>query len=328
MMDDTQKEILAALGKLSAGLAHELNNPSAAARRAAQMLRETLPDLQSQTLRFGLLGLSSDQLAALTAFQQNQMSRAAIPLPLPSLEQSAREEAVAAWLEDHGVSGSWDMAPTFASAGVTPDDLAALAAHFSDDLLVWPWLFRTLEATALLAEIEESTQRISELVAAVKSYTFMDQAPIQDVDLHRGLETTLTVMRYKLRNVEVVREYDPHLPTIQARGGELNQVWTNLIDNAVDAMHGQGRLTVITRAENDFVMVEIADNGPGIPPEIVPRLFEPFFTTKAVGVGTGLGLDISYRVIQQHHGTIEVQSQPGLTCFIIRLPIRPVSEDR
>jgi signal transduction histidine kinase len=323
-----QQEKMAALGKLSAGLAHELNNPSAAARRAAQTLRETLPDLQTHTLRFGLLGLNSDQLAALTAFQQDQMSRAAIRVPLPPLEQSTREEAVAAWLEARSVPDSWDLAPTFVSAGVTLDDLAALTAHFPDDPQVWFWLSCTLEAAALLMEIEESTQRISELVSAVKSYTFMDQAPVQEVDLHRGLETTLTVMRHKLRNVEVVREYDPHLPTIQARGGELNQVWTNLIDNAIDAMDGQGRLTVITRAENDFVMVEIADNGPGIPPEIMPRLFEPFFTTKEVGVGTGLGLDISYRVIQQHHGTIEVQSQPGHTRFIIRLPIRLTSENR
>lgn len=321
-----QQEKMAALGKLSAGLAHELNNPSAAARRAAKTLNETLPALQTQTLQLGTLGLTVSQVSMLTDFQHSLIERIAVRIPLPPLEQSKQEDVIADWLDRHAMPDSWDMAAAFVSAGVTLDDLSRLADYFSAGPLVevCEWLSCTLEAATLLQEIEESTQRISELVAAVKSYTFMDQAPVQEVDLHQGLETTLTVMRHKLKNVEVVREYDPHLPKIQARGGELNQVWTNLIDNAADAMHGQGRITLITRAENNFVMVEVTDNGPGIPPDVLPHIFEPFFTTKEVGVGTGLGLDISYRVIQQHHGTLEVQSQPGQTRFIIRLPIQAV----
>ncbi|MBI5959914.1 MAG: cyclic nucleotide-binding domain-containing protein [Chloroflexi bacterium] len=319
-----QQEKMVALGKLSAGLAHELNNPAAAAGRAAQSLRETLPGVQAQTLNLGGLGLDGEQLAALAAFQQRLTVPAAPHIPLPPLEQSTREDEIGAWFEGREIPGGWEMAPAFVNAGVSLDDLAALAGKFSAGQLtpVFRWMHGALETAGLLEVIQESTQRISELVTAIKAYTHMDQAPVQDVDLIQGLESTLTVLRYKLRNVQIVREYDPNLPVIQARGGELNQVWTNLIDNAIDAMQGKGQIAVITRAENNFVMIEIADNGPGIPPEIMPRLFEPFFTTKEVGVGTGLGLDISYRIIQQHHGTIEVQSSPGHTRFIIRLPIQ------
>jgi signal transduction histidine kinase len=317
-----QQEKMMALGKLSAGLAHELNNPAAAARRTAQTLREALANIQVQTLHLGTLGLSGAQVAALTALQQRLVGVS--HLPLPPLEQSAREDEIGAWFEAHAVVDGWDMAPTFVNAGIAPDDLFTLAEQFSaaQTGTVFKWLHGVLEADGLLEVVQESTQRISELVAAIKAYTHMDQAPVQEVNLVRGIETTLTVLKHKLSQVQVVREYSPNLPLIMARGGELNQVWTNLIDNAIDAMHGEGQITVIVRAENDFVMVEIADNGPGIPPEIMPRLFEPFFTTKEVGVGTGLGLDISYRIIQQHQGTIEVQSQPGHTRFIVRLPIR------
>lgn len=321
-MDDKQQEKMMALGKLSAGLAHELNNPAAAARRAAQSLRDTLPTVQAQTLQLGGLNLNAHQINMLAAFQQRLTAPTAPPVPLPPLEQSAREDEIGAWLAAHEIPAAWKIAPAFVTAGISGDDLAALAEQFSAAqlVLVLHWLHGTLENAGLLVIIQESTQRISELVAAIKAYSHMDQAPLQEVNLIQGLESTLTVLRHKLRNVRVVREYDPNLPLIQARGGELNQVWTNLIDNAIDAMHGEGEITVITRAADHFVMVEIADNGPGIPPEVMPRLFEPFFTTKEVGVGTGLGLDISYRIIQQHHGTIEVQSQPGRTRFIVRLP--------
>ena len=192
--------------------------------------------------------------------------------------------------------------------------------------IVLSWLRDLLDASALLKQIEESTRRISELVGSVKAYTYMDRAPVQQVNIHDGLENTLTVMKHKLREVEVVREYEPDLPPIQARGSELNQIWTNLIDNAIDAMGGRGQIRIITRSEADFVMVEIADNGPGIPADVLPRIFEPFFTTKSVGVGTGLGLDISYRIVQQHHGTMEVRSEPGHTRFILRLPIQTPGE--
>jgi signal transduction histidine kinase len=184
------------------------------------------------------------------------------------------------------------------------------------------WLHNTLETAGLLEEIEQSMSRITDLVASVKSYIHMDQGALQTVDIHQSLETTLTVMRHKLQDVEVVRDYDPDLPPIQARGNELSQVWTNLIDNAIGAMHGEGQLALITRREADAVTVEVADTGPGIPPEVMPHLFEPFFTTKQAGVGTGLGLDISQRIVQQHNGSIEVLSQPGNTRFVVRLPVR------
>ncbi len=319
-----QQEKMAALGKLAAGLAHELNNPASAARRAAKTLREAFPGLQTKTLQISTLGLSDAQVTALVDFQEQVIDRTAALKPLSPIEQSNREDEIADWLDRLNIPDGWDIAPTFVSAGMSLDDLEAFAGPFSPDKLggIVAWLRGMLEANALLNEIEQSTYRISDLVGAVKSYTYMDQAPEQEIDLQAGLDNTLTVMKYKLRGVDVVREYDPNLPTITARGSELNQVWTNLIDNAIDAMHGQGQITLITRNEADFVMVEIADNGPGIPEDVLPRIFEPFFTTKEVGVGTGLGLDISYRIVQQHNGTMEVRSQPGLTRFIVRLPIK------
>jgi signal transduction histidine kinase len=325
-----QQEKMAALGKLAAGLAHELNNPASAARRAAKTLREAFPGLQTQTLRISTLDLSDAQVAALVDFQEQVIEQAATAQPLSTIEQSSREDEIADWLDRLDVAGGWDIAPAFVSAGMSLDDLETFAGQFAPETLggIVAWLRGTLDASALLNEIEQSTQRISELVGAVKSYTYMDQAPVQEVNLHEGLDNTLTVMKYKLRGVDVVREYDPHLPTILARGSELNQVWTNLIDNAIDAMHGQGRITLITRSEADYVMIEIADNGPGIPEDVLPRMFEPFFTTKEVGVGTGLGLDISYRIVQQHNGTLEVQSQPGLTRFIVRLPVQAASHGK
>jgi signal transduction histidine kinase len=323
-----QAEKMAALGKLAAGLAHELNNPSAAAHRASQSLAESLHSFQDETMQLCSLGLSDEQLEFILSFQRDAVpSPAAVKLLLP-LEQSEREEEIGSWLEDQEIPEGWELAANFVNAGATVKDLQELSKHLSKEQLpsVVSWLNSALYVSALLDEIEQSTDRISELISAVKAYTYMDQAPIQEVDIQKGLENTLTVMRHKLRNIQVNRQFDPDLPIIQGRGGELNQVWTNLIDNAVDAMNGSGEIWVITRGENDFVMVEIADSGPGIPPEVQARLFEPFYTTKGVGIGTGLGLDISYRIIRQHHGTIEVQSKPGHTRFIVRLPIRQSEE--
>jgi signal transduction histidine kinase len=196
---------------------------------------------------------------------------------------------------------------------------AGLPADAAPILLLW--LCESLGATGLLDEIGQSARRIADLVGAIKEYTYMDQGDLQQVDIHRDLENTLRILKHKLKEIQVDRQFDPELPKVMAHGGQLNQVWTNLIDNAADALGGQGVLSLITRSENDFVMVEVADNGPGIPPEILPRIFEPFFTTKSVGAGTGLGLDTSYRIIHQHNGTIEVQSQPGHTRFIVRIPV-------
>jgi signal transduction histidine kinase len=318
-----QQEKMAALGKLSAGLAHELNNPAAAARRAARTLRDALPELEARTAHLCAAGLGEAQIATLAAFRRAAQGRAATAAPLSTIQQSDAEEELGAWLEDRDVSAPWEIAPTLAAARVTPAELeqqlAALPPAATAPAVAW--LHQALLAAGLLDEVEQSARRISELVGAVKSYTYMDQAPVQEVDLHRGLEDTLAVLKHKLRAISVRREYDPELPHIQARGGELNQVWTNLLDNAIDALAGTGEIRVITRCENSFAMVEIADNGPGIPADVLPRIFEPFYTTKGVGAGTGLGLDISYRIIRQHGGTIEVQSHPGETRFIVRLPV-------
>lgn len=322
---EQQREKLAALGKLSAGLAHELNNPASAVQRAAKSLGEALPELQKATARLGALGLDENQMEFVLSLQQACLpSGAAVKLLLP-MEQSDREDEIAGFLEALDLRDAWEMAANFVNAGLSINDLDELAGVVprAQQPVVLAWLDSALYATTLLDEIQQSGGQISELVGAVKSYTYMDQAPVQEVDIHKGLENTLTVMRYKLRNVEVNRKYDPELPRIWGRGGELNQVWTNLIDNAVDAMEGSGRLWLITRCENDFVMVEVADEGPGIPPEVQAHLFEPFFTTKGAGFGTGLGLDISHRIIQQHRGTIEARSEGGLTRFIVRLPVRP-----
>jgi signal transduction histidine kinase len=319
-----QQEKMAALGKLSAGLAHELNNPAAAARRAAKTLNEALPTLQDYALKLNAVETDSRQLARLAEFQQQASQRAATAPSLGPLEQADREDELSDWLAQQRLAGGWEMASTFVSAGLTVEELTELvepiAAGCVEDVLAW--LHHSLYVASLLNEVEQSTRRISDLVAAVKAYTYMDQAPVQEVDIHKDLDNTLTVLNHKLKEVTVKREYDPNLAPVLARGGELNQIWTNLIDNAIDAMEGQGTLWVITRSENDYAMVEIADSGPGIPPEVMPRLFEPFFTTKEVGLGSGLGLDISYRIIRQHNGSIDVQSEPGHTRFIVRLPVQ------
>ncbi|NTU85915.1 MAG: histidine kinase [Chloroflexales bacterium] len=319
-----QQEKLAALGKLSAGLSHELNNPASAASRAAGSLREGLPTLQSRALRLCKLGMGGDQIDRLAAFQAGLASRQVGLAPLSSLERSDHEDELGDWLAERDVPGAFDLAAPLVAAGVSPDELAGLVEGLPPAAVAeaLAWLAESAGADGLLAEIELSTRRIADLVGAVKSYSYIDQGPVQEVEINRDLENTLAVLAHKLKKgVEVQREYAPALPKIMGRGGELNQVWTNLIVNAIEAMGYKGTLRIITRCEHDFVMVEVADSGPGIPPEVVPRIFEPFFTTKGVGKGTGLGLDISYRIVRQHNGTIEVQSQPGNTRFIVRLPL-------
>jgi signal transduction histidine kinase len=318
-----QQEKMAALGKLSAGLAHELNNPAAAARRSASTLHELLPRLQRLSIDLCASGLNPRELDQLLALQQNMIRERPHQLPLSPLEQSDREDAIADWLGEIGCAEPYAMAPTFTSASISRDDLSALTTQFPADSMkaILEWLRTALDVADLLYEIDDGTRRISDLVRAVKEYTYMDQAPMQAVDIHRGLDNTLRVLNHKLKNIDVQREYDPTLPQMMGRGSELNQVWTNLIDNAIDAMGGRGRLRLITRNEVDFAMIEVNDSGAGIPKEIMGRIFEPFFTTKSVGEGTGLGLDVSYRIIQQHHGSMDVQSRPGETRFIVRLPI-------
>jgi signal transduction histidine kinase len=322
----THDEKMAALGKFSAGMAHELNNPASAARRAAQVFSDLLPGLLSFSVKLCSLGLEHTQLERLLTMEGDFAARVQNTLPLSPLEQSDREDEMMDWLNQLGVGSSYDLASVFVSSGLKVEELQDALRDFPGAVRasVIEWLYCAINARSLLCEIDDSTTRISELVRAVKEYTYMDQGKIQEVDIHKSLENTLKVIAYKIKDVEVIREYDPDLPKIMANGSELNQVWTNLIDNAVDAVKGKpdGQIRLVTRCESDFVMVEVGDNGGGIPEEVLPRVFEPFFTTKDVGAGTGLGLDIVYRIITRHDGTIMTESQPGRTRFIVHLPVK------
>lgn len=315
---------LVSLGTLAAGLAHELNNPAAAARRAVDGLQESFEASQSLAFKLQEGGVISSQ--CLAEIGREVQERAKTAPTLDSLAQSDREEEIAAWLEAHGLEDGWRMASTLATSGLDVAWLETLALSVPrgevQNLLAW--IGASLTTRDLLAQAKGSTERISTLVKAVKEYSFMDQAPLQEVDVHEGLENTLVILGYKLKKGDIVvtRSYDQSLPHIYAYGSELNQVWTNLIDNAIDALGGQGRIWIRTSQEADRLLVEIADNGPGIPASVQPRIFEPFFTTKDVGKGTGLGLDIARRiVVGQHKGDIRVFSEPGDTRFQVRLPL-------
>jgi signal transduction histidine kinase len=319
---EQQHEKLAALGKLSAGLAHELNNPSAAARRSAAALRECLLRLREAARN---TDIGPDDCALLA--QREEEIRATLK-PIQFKDEFARverEEAIQAWLEAHNVEDAWKLAPSLAEAGLTDGHLASFAAAAGAS--VGPELTRfatLLEMERIADELEHSSARISDLIKAIKEYSYMDQGPMQEVDIERGLETTLTIMNHKLkRGITVIRDYTANLPKVMSSGSELNQVWTNLIDNAADAMNGNGKLTIRTARENDFVLVEIADNGSGIPPEKISRIFDPFFTTKGVGEGTGLGLDVVNRIIKNIGGQISVTSVRGDTRFQVRIPLQP-----
>jgi len=320
-----QRERLLALGALSAGLTHELNNPASAAIRAASALRERVAGMRN---KLGLIAAGPYDRAALVALirlQEDAADRVSKAPALTPIEASDREDAVSAWLEDHGIAGGWDIAPTFVQAGLEPGWLDQVAASVDGEILEGAvrWLNYTVETELLMNEIEESANRISALVGAAKQYSQLDRVPFQVVDVHELLDSTLTMLSGKLgEQITVLKEYDRSLPRVPVYAAELNQVWTNLIDNAVAAMNGVGTLTVRTGRDGDRILVEIADTGPGVPPEIQERIFEPFFTTKPVGEGTGLGLDISWRiVVHKHHGDLRVQSIPGDTRFQVRLPL-------
>jgi signal transduction histidine kinase len=321
---ETQRDKLMALGKLSAGLAHELNNPAAAAQRSAVSLRETIETVRDASIRLARHGLSEELRENILRFER-EAQQYTPPIPVDPLAQSDREERVTQWLESHQAPEAWKIAPTLADVGVDVPRLESLAAQVDTPVLCDALLriASMLAVGKLIDEIENSTKRISELVRAIKEYSYMDQAPLQEVDVHHGLENTLTILGHKLkRGINVIRDYDPQLPKVCAFGGELNQVWTNLIDNSVDAMNGKGELRIRTRKNLDRVTVEIHDNGAGIPKEIQPRIFDPFFTTKGVGQGTGLGLDTVARIIRKHHGEIHVSSEPGHTQFTVDLPVK------
>ena len=320
-----QQEKLAALGKLSAGLAHELNNPAAAGRRAAKQLHSAITNLQSQMLSLRGKHFSVEHRQLLKKLQQTALTNISQGLQLSPLEQSDREDALIDWLEEQGVNNSWEVAPTLVSGGIDRSCLEKLAQSMSSDAFseALIWLEATLTMNSLVGEVEQSTSRISDLVTAIKNYSYMDRAPLQEVDLHEGIDNTLKILHHKIKyGINIHKEYSTDIPKISAYGSKLNQVWTNLIDNAIDAMDGKGELKIRTSIENNCVLVEIIDNGSGIPTEFQPRIFEPFFTSKGIGEGTGLGLDISRRiVVQEHKGNIRFESTPGYTNFQVRLPI-------
>ena len=325
-----QRERLSSLGTLAAGLAHELNNPSSASRRAAGRLRDNLENRRSLGMRLTRAAARGEirpaQVDALERIVNEAFGRDKAPA-LNSLERSDREEEVALWLEDRDVEEAWDLSPTLVGVGLGIGDLNLVEAAMSPGTLAdaLGYLEAVLGAAGLVDEIDASSMRISNLVAAMEGYSYMDRAPTQEVDVNEGLDNTLAILRYRLAGIEVERDYDESLPRITAHGGELNQVWTNLIDNAVDAVADgdkTGRIRLRTTQERDRLLVEISDNGPGIPEEMQDRVFEPFFTTKDVGKGTGFGLDVSYRiVVGRHGGDIRIVSKPGDTRFQVRLPM-------
>jgi signal transduction histidine kinase len=319
---EQQRDRLASLGKLSAGLAHELNNPASAAKRAASQLRELLKKIKSASLELGRRDLTSAQKAEIEKLEALFTQKDVVPPD--ALTISDLEDQIDSLLRSHGQNDLWQLAADLARRNIQPETLESLFASLDADTAraALVRIAASVEIALLLHEIESSTSRISDLVGAIKEYTYMDQAKVQNVDIVKSLETTLTILNHKLKQgVVVQRDYQRVPLLVNSFGSELNQVWTNIIDNAIDAMRGKGELRVRTYRDDNCVVVEITDNGPGISPEVLPHIFEPFFTTKGVGEGTGLGLDTVQRIVKKHRGNIQVNSKPGDTRFQIWLPL-------
>jgi len=321
-----QSDKLATLGKLSAGVSHELNNPAAAAERGVEQLKKSVMKMEQAGQGLARLTLSPSQVQTVGSNIKRVHEQALQPDELDPVTRGDQEDKMQTWLEERGLADAWELGPMLVDAGYDCSDLTALKEQIPGEafLIISSLLGNTYNVHNLLAEIGHGTGRIIEIVKAMKSYSYLDQAPIQSVDIHEGLDDTLVMLRSTLKKgIEVRRNYAQDLPRIEAYGSELNQVWTNIIDNAVSAMKGQGEIALKTYWDDNWVTVEIKDSGPGIPEKIQTRIFDPFFTTKAPGDGTGLGLNISHNiVVQKHKGKIAVRSKPGETCFEVKLPIQ------
>jgi len=319
---EQQRDRLASLGKLSAGLAHELNNPASAAKRAASQLRSTLKKIRDASLELGRRDLSPAQKSEIEKLETTFTQSDAVPSD--ALAISDLEEQIDSLLRSHGQHDLWQLAADLARRNIKPEMVESLFAILDADTAraALVRIAASVEIAILLHEIESSTSRISDLVSAIKQYTYMDQSPVQNVDIVKSLEVTLTILNHKLKQgVVVKRDYQSIPFLVNSFGSELNQVWTNIIDNAIDAMHGKGELRIRTYRDDGCVVVEIDDNGPGIPEEVQSHIFEPFFTTKGVGEGTGLGLDTVQRIVKKHRGRVQVDSEPGNTRFRVFLPL-------
>jgi signal transduction histidine kinase len=319
---EQQRDRLASLGKLSAGLAHELNNPASAAKRAASQLRHILKKIRDASLELGKQDLSPAQKLEIEKLEASFTQQDVVPPD--ALTMSDLEEQIDSLLRSHGQNDLWLLAAGLARRNIKPEVVESLFANLDGDTAraALVRIAASVEVASLLHEIESSTSRISDLVGAIKEYTYMDQSPVQNVDVVKSLETTLTILNHKLKKgVVVQRDYQSVPLLVNSFGSELNQVWTNIIDNAIDAMRGKGELRIRTYRDDGCVVVDIGDNGPGIPSEVEPHIFEPFFTTKGVGEGTGLGLDTVQRIVKKHRGNIQVSSTPGDTRFKVWLPL-------
>ncbi len=326
-----QAKKMATLGTLAAGVAHELNNPAAATKRASQILKTKLSALEEVHIKLSQRVLSDEDLALIKLLEKRALNQSSVMNELSALARSDREADIEDWLDDQGFDNDLDMAPSFVDLQFSLDELDhLLSKHDKDNLgAILNWIATIFPVYSLLTEVSEGTSRISEIVIALKNYSFLGQANVLKINLHEGLDNTLVILRNKIKvGIKVVRDYDKNVPEIMAYGSELNQVWTNLLDNAIDAMNGKGEIKIHTSYANGKVCIEIEDNGEGIPAEVLPNIFDPFFTTKSIGNGTGLGLSTSYGIIvEKHKGELSATSKPGKTIFKTLLPVEIEEND-